>query len=53
MARIPVISANFSGMEKNSGFRLSVPLLMKGIQSLIYGDLLSQGRTAHAALRKD
>ena len=41
--KIPVISANFSGMEKNSGFRLSVPLLMKGIQSLIYGDLLSLG----------
>ena len=58
--KIPVISANFSGMEKNSGFHFSVPLLFKGIQSVVYGDLLSQGvlrtrpyeKTAGAANRQ-
>ncbi|MXQ74488.1 2-hydroxyglutaryl-CoA dehydratase [Clostridiaceae bacterium DONG20-135] len=37
---IPVISLNFSKMEKNSGFKLTLRLLIKLIYALIYGDML-------------
>lgn len=37
---IPVISLNLSGLEKNSGFSLTLPMLKKMIVSLVYGDLL-------------
>lgn len=37
---IPVISLNFSRMEKNSGFKLTLRLLIKLIYALIYGDML-------------
>ncbi len=40
LAHIPVISLSVQGMEKNSGFRLPVPLYVKAAQSIIYGDLL-------------
>ena len=37
---IPVISLNLSGLEKNSGFQLTLPLLRKALAVLAYGDLL-------------
>ena len=37
---IPVVSLNLSGMEKNPGFRLTVPFIRKLIYALLYGDLL-------------
>ncbi len=37
---IPVISVNLSGMEPNSGFQITLPLLRKAIAALAYGDLL-------------
>lgn len=37
---IPVISLNPSGLEKNSGFKLTIPFLRKLIAALAYGDLL-------------
>ncbi|MGN1030584.1 MAG: acyl-CoA dehydratase activase-related protein [Butyricicoccaceae bacterium] len=39
LGHIPVISLNPNGMEKNSGFKLSLPLLMHIVQALMYGDL--------------
>ena len=39
LSHIPVISINANGMEKNSGFSWTVPLLKDAIYSLIYGDL--------------
>jgi len=36
---IPVISANFSGMEKNPGFKISLTLLNKAVMAVVYGDL--------------
>ena len=38
--RIPVISLNAVGMEKNSGFKITMGLLNKALMGLIYGDLL-------------
>lgn len=37
---IPVISLNLSGLEKNSGFQLTLPMLRRAIAALAYGDLL-------------
>ena len=37
---VPVISLNMSGLEKNSGFKLTIPLLRRIVAGLIYGDLL-------------
>lgn len=37
---IPVISLNLSGMESNSGFQITLPLLRKALAGLAYGDLL-------------
>ena len=37
---IPVLSLNFSGLEKGSGLPLTVPLLRKVIASIFYGDML-------------
>ena len=37
---VPVISLNMSGLEKNSGFKLTIPLLRRLVAGLIYGDLL-------------
>ena len=39
---IPVISFNFVGMEKNSGFKITLPLVKKLIKATIYGDLLQK-----------
>lgn len=37
---IPVISVNLSGLESNSGFKMTLPLLRRAIAALTYGDLL-------------
>ena len=37
---IPVVSVNLSGLEKNPGFSLSIPTIMKLATGMIYGDLL-------------
>ncbi len=37
---IPVISINLSGLEKNSGFKITLPLLRRALAALTYGDLL-------------
>ncbi len=37
---IPVISLNLSGLEKNSGFQMTLPMLRRAIAALAYGDLL-------------
>ena len=40
LSHIPVISLNLNGMEKNSGFKLPVPMMMDAVKAIIYGDLL-------------
>lgn len=40
--KVPVISFNIVGMEKNPGFKLTVPLLERLLRSVIYGDLLQK-----------
>lgn len=38
--QVPVISINLSGLEKNSGFSLSLPLITRIMATLVYGDVL-------------
>lgn len=37
---IPVISLNFVGLEKNSGFKLNVSMLRRMMYAVLYGDIL-------------
>ena len=37
---VPIISFNVSGLEKNQGFKITLPLANKMIMACIYGDLL-------------
>lgn len=39
LGHIPVISLNANGMEKNSGFRLPLPLILAAGRGVVYGDL--------------
>ena len=39
---IPVISFNFAGLEKNSGFKITLRLVKKLVKATIYGDLLQK-----------
>jgi len=39
MEHIPVISLSAQGFEKNPGFKITLPLLSRCMQALIYGDL--------------
>ena len=36
---IPVISINLSGLEKNPGFKITLPLIQHGLYALIFGDI--------------
>ncbi|MDE5946308.1 MAG: 2-hydroxyacyl-CoA dehydratase [Oscillospiraceae bacterium] len=38
--QIPVISLNFSGLEKDSAFKVSAPMFLKMLYAVLYGDLL-------------
>lgn len=38
--QVPVISFSLSGLEKHSGFKLSVPFLHRVLYAIIYGDVL-------------
>ena len=39
-AQVPVISLSAQGFEKNPGFKITPPLLHRGMMALVYGDLL-------------
>lgn len=41
---IPVISFNFSGMEKESAFKLTAPFALRLLLAVLYGDMLMQLR---------
>lgn len=38
--QVPVISLSAQGFEKNPGFKITLPLLHRGMIALVYGDLL-------------
>lgn len=40
LSYVPVISLNLSGLEKNSGFSFTLPMVIKCIYAIIYADML-------------
>ncbi len=40
MSQVPVVSLSFVGIEKNPGFKITLPLLKSVVDAAIYGDLL-------------
>ena len=38
--QVPVCSLNFSGLEKDSAFRITAPMFMKMLYAVLYGDLM-------------
>ncbi|MBR4509197.1 MAG: 2-hydroxyacyl-CoA dehydratase [Ruminococcus sp.] len=38
--QVPVVSLNFSGLEKDSAFRITAPMFFKLLYAVLYGDLL-------------
>jgi predicted nucleotide-binding protein (sugar kinase/HSP70/actin superfamily) len=40
MEQIPVVSANIAGLEKNPGFKLTIPMIRRTLMALVYGDVL-------------
>lgn len=40
MDYVPVVSLSFSGMEKQSGFKIKPVMLLKGIMAVLYGDMI-------------
>lgn len=49
LSQVPVISFNLVGMEKNPGFKFTIPMLEKMIKAVIYGDLLQKVLTKNRA----
>jgi predicted CoA-substrate-specific enzyme activase len=39
MEYVPVISISAQGLEHNSGFKYTLPMMMKAMQAVVYGDL--------------
>ncbi|MCB2293768.1 2-hydroxyacyl-CoA dehydratase [Clostridium algoriphilum] len=39
-SKVPVLSLNAAGLEKNPGFKFTYPMIKKSIMALVYGDLL-------------
>ena len=37
---VPVVSVNFGGIEKNSGFKVTAPMFLKGLIAWLYGDFI-------------
>lgn len=40
LPQVPVISVNIAGLEKNSGFKINLPVLRRALAAFAYGDLL-------------
>ncbi len=39
MGQVPVVSLNFAGLEKNPGFKITIPLMLNMVYAILYGDL--------------
>ena len=51
---IPIISFNVKGMEKTSGFKITIPLAVRLLKAIVYGDLLQKMllKIEHMRLKK-
>lgn len=44
LGHVPVVSLNLSGLEKNPGFKITLPLVKNMVYSCFYGDILMAAR---------
>ena len=51
--KVPVISFNIVGMEKNPGFKITLPMVERGLKAVILGDLLQKMLTKNRAYEKN
>ena len=51
--QIPVASLNFSGLEKDSGFQMTIPLARRALACIFYGDMLCALRNQVAPYEKE
>ena len=51
--QVPVVSFNIVGMEKNAGFKITIPLMEKLLKSVVYGDLLQKLLLKNRAYEKN
>ncbi len=42
LSHIPIISFNFVGLEKNSGFKITPAIILKAMKAILLGDLISE-----------
>lgn len=42
LTQVPVVSLSAMGLEKNPGFKMTIPFVERVLQAIIYGDLLSK-----------
>lgn len=40
MEQIPVVSVNMAGLEKNPGFKFTLPMIKRSLMAMVYGDVL-------------
>ncbi len=40
LEHIPVLSFNLAGLEKNSGFKITITMILKFVMAMVYGDVL-------------
>ena len=52
-SHVPVVSFNIVGLEKSSGFKLTLNMLEKLLKSVVYGDLLQKMLTKNRAYEKN
>jgi len=50
---VPVVSFNIVGMEKNAGFKITIPLMEKLLKAVVYGDLLQKLLLKNRAYEKN
>jgi predicted nucleotide-binding protein (sugar kinase/HSP70/actin superfamily) len=41
LGQVPVISLNLSGLEKNGGFKFTLPMMRQALAAMAYGDLMT------------
>jgi len=50
---VPIVSFNASGLEKGSGFKFTLPMINRLVQSVVYGDLLIKLFNATVSYEKE
>ena len=47
---VSILSFNFSGLEKQQAFKITIPMALEALQAVLYGDLLMKLFTCYSSL---